>query len=318
MTAYIIRRMIQAVIVLILVTIIIFIAMHFLPGDPILMILTSQEMAETSEEQIAYLRHHFGLDRPITVQYFDWMGGVLRGDFGTSIIDRIPVTEEIIRRIPITFHLGILAFIISIVVGIPMGVICAVRRGTWIDSVVTVLANMGITVPSFWLGILMIYLFALYLDWLPVMGYTSPFKDFFLSTRQLIMPVICLALFPVASSARQTRSSMLEVMRQDYIRTAWSKGLRERAVIIRHAVKNGLIPVLTLKGISVGYILGGSVLIETVFNVPGMGRLAVTSVINQDYPYVQAVTLLIAAIIVLANLLVDVAYGWFDPRIRYG
>lgn len=318
MTAYIIRRIIQVIIVLILVTIIIFFTMRLLPGDPILMILTSQEVESTSEEQIEYLRQLFGLDKPLYIQYFDWMGGVLRGDFGTSILDRIPVTEEIIRRIPITFHLGILAFIISVIVGIPMGVICAVRRGTWIDTLVTIIANVGITVPSFWLGVLMIYLFALYLGWLPVMGYTSPFENFTLSTKQIIMPVICLSLFPVASSARQTRSSMLEVIQQDYIRTAWSKGLRERAIIIKHALKNGLIPVLTLKGISIGHILGGSVLVETVFNIPGMGRLAVTSVINQDYPYVQAVTFLIAAIVIFANLLVDVAYGWLDPRIRYG
>ncbi|GAH44736.1 unnamed protein product, partial [marine sediment metagenome] len=298
MTTYIIRRAIQAIFVLILVTIIIFLVIRLMPGDPILTVISQQDLAEATEEQIANLRHYFGLDKPIIIQYFDWMGGVLHGDFGTSILHRVPVVSEIIRRIPITFHLGALAFIISIVVGIPMGVICAIRRGTWMDTVVTVLANAGITVPSFWLGILMIYLFALYFDWLPVMGYTSPFENFFLSTKQLIMPVICLSLFPIASSARQTRSSMLEVMRQDYIRTAWSKGLEERLVITRHALKNGLIPVLTLKGISIGHILGGSVLIETVFNIPGMGRLAVTSIINQDYPYVQAVTLLLAVIVV--------------------
>jgi peptide/nickel transport system permease protein len=164
----------------------------------------------------------------------------------------------------------------------------------------------------------MIYLFALYLGWLPVMGYTSPFENFTMSTKQLIMPVFTLSIFSLAGTTRQTRSSMLEVMRQDYIRTAWSKGLKERWIIIRHALKNGLIPVVTLSGISLGYILGGSVLIETVFNIPGMGRLAVTSVINQDYPYVQAVTLLIGAAIVIVNLIVDISYGWLDPRIRYG
>jgi peptide/nickel transport system permease protein len=164
----------------------------------------------------------------------------------------------------------------------------------------------------------MIYLFALYLGWLPVMGYTSPFENFGMSTKQLIMPVFTLSIFGLAGATRQTRSSMLEVMRQDYIRTAWAKGLRERWIIMRHALKNGLIPVVTLSGIGLGYILGGSVLIETVFNIPGMGRLAVTSVINQDYPYVQAVTLLIGAAIVLVNLVVDISYGWLDPRIRYG
>jgi len=318
LTTYIIRRLIQSIVVLILVTIIIFTAMRLLPGDPILMLVTSQELEEATQEQIAFLKHQFGLDRPMIVQYADWISGIFVGDLGTSILNRSPVTEEIKRRVPITLHLGILAFIISAIIGIPAGVICAVRRGSWIDTVVTVLANIGITVPGFWLGILFIYFFALYLGWLPVMGYTSPFQDFALSTKQLIMPVIVLAIFPIAGSARQTRSSMLEVMRQDYIRTAWAKGLRERAVIIKHALKNGLIPVITLKGMSLSHIIGGSVLIETVYNIPGMGRLAVTSVINQDYPYVQAVTFIIAICIVLANLLVDISYGWLDPRIRYG
>ena len=318
MATFIVRRLILAVIVLLLATIAIFFGMRLLPGDPILMLMTQQEMDEITEEQIAFLRAYHGLDRPMLVQYFDWLGGILRGDFGTSILDQGAVIDEIARRVPITFYLGILAFIVSVIVGIPLGVISAVRRGTWLDSTVTILANLGITLPAFWLGILLIYVFAIYIDWLPVMGFTSPFEDFWLSTKQIIMPVLCLSVFPVASSARQTRSSMLEVMRQDYIRTAWSKGLKEQAVIIKHALKNGLIPVLTLMGIGVGMILGGSVLIETVFNIPGLGRLAVTSVLNQDYPYVQAVALMIATIIILANLLVDISYGWLDPRIRYG
>jgi peptide/nickel transport system permease protein len=164
----------------------------------------------------------------------------------------------------------------------------------------------------------MIYFFGLYLGILPVFGYTSPFTDFWLSTKQVIMPVICLAVFPIASITRQTRSSMLEVMQQDYVRTAWSKGLRERAIVVRHALKNGLIPVVTLLGMNVGIIIGGSVLIETVFNIPGMGRLAVDAIINQDYPMVQGVVLLVAAAVALTNLSVDLSYGWLDPRIRYG
>ena len=191
------------------------------------------------------------------------------------------------------------------------------RRGKTLDSVVTSLSNIGITIPGFWLGVMLIYFFGLYLNWLPVEGYTSPFKDFWLCTRQLVMPVICLVLFPIASLTRQTRSSMLEVMRQDYIRTAWSKGLRERFVIFRHALKNGLIPVITLSGMNLSLIVGGSVVIEQVFNIPGMGRLAVTSILNQDYPYVQGVVLVIACFVMLVNLLVDVTYGWLDPRIRY-
>ena len=317
MISFLIRRFIQSVVVLILVTLIVFFAMRILPGDPIRMIITSSNSESFSEEQIAQVRHQYGLDRPIILQYFTWAGGLLHGDMGNSILQKVPVSDEILRRIPITFHLGVLAFIIGLLIGIPVGIISAVRRGTWIDTVVTTLSNLGITIPSFWLGVLLVYFFALYLNWLPVMGYTSPFSDFWMSTKQLIMPVFCLALFPIASTARQTRSSMLEVMRQDYIRTAWAKGLRERVVISQHALKNGLIPIVTLAGMGVPMIVGGTVLIETVFNIPGMGRLAVTSVLNQDYPYVQGIVLVIAIAVLVTNFVVELAYGWLDPRIRY-
>jgi peptide/nickel transport system permease protein len=182
---------------------------------------------------------------------------------------------------------------------------------------VTTLANLGITIPTFWLGVMLIYLFALHWRLLPVFGFTSPFDDFWLSTRQLILPVFCLAVWPIAGNARQARSSMLEVLRQDYIRTAWAKGLRERAVIMRHALKNGLIPIVTLAGMGVGLIVGGAVLIEQVFAIPGMGRLAVTAIFTHDYAYVQGVVLVITAAVVVVNLLVDISYGWLDPRIRY-
>jgi peptide/nickel transport system permease protein len=317
MINYIIRRLVMAVVVLLIVSIMVFVAMRLLPGDPIRMLVTQSEQQEFTEQQIAQLRHEFGLDKPLMVQYFDWVGGIFHGDLGTSILHRAPVSQEIVRRIPITLHIGLLSFVIGLIIGIPFGIVCAVRRGTWIDTFVTTLSNIGITVPVFWLGIMMIYLFGLYLRWLPVMGYTSPFDNFWLSTRQLVMPVICLALFPIASTARQTRSSMLEVMRQDYIRTAWSKGLSERLIIMRHALKNGLIPIATLSGMGLSMIVGGSVLVETVFNIPGMGRLAVTSVLNQDYPYVQGIILLVSTFILLCNLLVDISYGWLDPRIRY-
>lgn len=317
MTAFLAQRLIQAIIVLFLVTIIVFFAMRLLPGDPILMLLLSTEVEEITEEQLTQLRHKYGLDKPLIIQYFDWLGGVFHGDLGASILQKIPVSGELMRRLPITLHLGLLAFVLSAVIGIPAGIICAIRRGTWIDTVVTIIANVGITVPIFWLGIVLIYFFALYLGWLPVMGYTSPFDDFWMSTRQIIMPVICMAVFPIASAARQTRSSMLEVMHRDYIRTAWSKGVRERVVVIKHALKNALIPVITLKGMSLSMIIGGSVLIETVFNIPGMGRLAVASVVNQDYQYVQGIILIVAVVVVLGNLLVDIINGWLDPRIRY-
>lgn len=199
----------------------------------------------------------------------------------------------------------------------PVGVVSAIRRGKWLDQLVISLSNLGVTVPVFWLGLLLIYFFGLYLKWLPVMGYTSPFQDFWMSTKQLIMPVFCLSVFPIASMARQTRSIMLEVMQQDYIRTAWSKGLRERNVIIGHALKNGLIPVITLLGLQLGFLFGGSVLVERVFNIPGMGRFLVQGATNKDVPVVQACTLVIALAVVLVNLAVDISYIWFDPRIHY-
>jgi len=317
MTTYIIRRLILAAIVLFLVSVFVFLAMRLLPGDPVLMYMSASSVQEITEEQLNLVRHQFGLDKTLPMQYLDWITGVFRGDLGTSILNRSPVMQEILRRLPITVHLGILAFIIATIVGIPAGVLCAVRRGSWLDNLVTTLANIGITVPVFWLGILLIYLFALYFKWLPVMGYTSPFENFWLSTKQLIMPVFCLAVGPIAGNARQTRSSMLEVIRKDYIRTAWSKGLRERAIIMKHALKNGLMPVVTLSGMGVGTILGGAVLIEQVFNIPGIGRLTVTSVMNQDYPYVQAIALIMAISIVFSNLLVDISYGWLDPRVHY-
>jgi peptide/nickel transport system permease protein len=317
MKAYIIRRLMQTVLVLIGASMLVFVIMRLLPGDPILMYISRDELGEAGEQKIAMLRHEFGLDKPTSLQYVDWMKGVLRGDLGTSIIHRTSVTKEISGSLPKTFYLGSIAFLLSIIIGIPVGVICAVRRAQWIDTAMTVFANIGITVPIFWLGILMIYLFGLELDWLPIFGYTSPFDDFWLSTKQAIMPVICLSVFSIASTARQTRSAMLEVIQQDYIRTAWSKGLQERVVILRHALKNSLIPVLTLKGMTLRTIVGGSVLVETVFNIPGMGRLAVEGLFTHDYAIIQGVILIIAFVVSIANLAVDFAYAWADPRIRY-
>jgi peptide/nickel transport system permease protein len=317
MTTYIVRRLIMAVVVILIVSILVFVAMRLLPGDPILMLVTQTELPEFTDEQISKLKAEFGLDKPMIVQYLNWIGNIFRGDMGKSILHGDPVVKEIIRRLPITLHIGLTAYFVGLIIGIPAGVICAIRRGKIIDTIVTTFSNLGITVPGFWLGVMMIYLFGLYLRWLPVEGYTSPLDNLWLSTRQLIMPVICLVLFPIASTARQTRSSMLDVMQQDYVRTAWAKGLKERVVIIKHALKNGLIPVITLSGMGLSMIIGGSVIIEQVFNIPGMGRLAVTSIQNQDYPYVQGIVLIIATFIMLVNLLVDLTYGWLDPRIRY-
>ena len=317
MTTYIIRRLILAIVVVFIVSVLVFIAMRFLPGDPVLMVITPTESREFTEKQIAEVKHEFGLDRPLIIQYFSWVNHIFHGDLGLSILDRTSVSKKIFKTIPITLYIGLTAFIIGIIIGIPAGIVCAVRRGTFIDTLVTSLSNLGITVPIFWLGLIMIYVFGLYLKWLPVMGYTSPFTDFARSTKQLIMPVICLALFPLASNARQTRSSMLEVMRQDYIRTAWSKGLKEKIVILTHALKNGLIPVINLSGVGLSMIIGGTVIIEQVFNIPGMGRLTLTSITNQDYPYVQGIILIIACGVSLVNLMVDLVCAWIDPRIKY-
>jgi peptide/nickel transport system permease protein len=292
--------------------------MRLLPGDPILLFVSQDEYSRmTSQEEIDALRAKFGLDKSLPVQYVDWINGVLHGDLGQSIFFGTTVKEEIADALPVSLHLGIIAFIAGILLGVPGGVICAIRRGRWIDSVLTVLANLGITIPIFWLGILMIYVFGLYLGWLPIQGYTSPFDNFWLSTRQIVMPVICLILFPVAGNMRQGRSAMLEVVRQDYIRTAWAKGLSEKNVVFRHAIRNGIIPLVTLIGMGIPHIFGGQVLIETVFNIPGMGRLAVDALFSQDYAIVQGITLLMSTLVVCSNLLVDVSYGWIDPRVRY-
>jgi peptide/nickel transport system permease protein len=318
MTTYIVRRLIQSAFILVIVTLLVFLTMHLLPGDPILIFISAGELKNTSLEEIDALRQQFGLDKPLMVQYFDWLTGVFRGDFGISIVQREPVIKEIARRLPITFFLSIIALAISTIIGIPAGIICAVRRGKWIDTAVTILANAGITIPVFWLGIMLIYLFSLKIGWLPVQGFTWFYVDFWKSVKQMVMPVFCLSIFSISSITRQTRSSMLEVMRQDYIRTAWSKGLKERLVITKHGLKNGLIPIITLLGMSFSLVVGGSVLIEQVFNIPGMSRLVVNAVFVQDYPVVQGFVLLIAILILLTNLIVDISYGWLDPRIRYG
>jgi peptide/nickel transport system permease protein len=318
MTAYIIRRSIHGVVVLFLMTLIVFFAMRLLPGDPLIIFMGQQASSGAmGEEQLESMRRFYGLDKPIMVQYFTWLGGIFRGNLGKSIYYRQDVGGLLRERFPITLHMGVTAWVVSTVVGILLGVLAGIRRGTWIDSISTAIANIGITVPIFWLGILLIYFLGLKLRWLPIFGYTSPFEDFWMSTKQIIMPVFCIAIPGMAYTARQSRSAMLEVIQQDYIRTAWSKGLRESTVIMRHALKNSLIPVITLMGIGLGLVLGGSVLVETVFAIPGIGQLLVTSVFNQDYVVVQSSTLVIAGLIILCNLIVDISYGWLDPRIRY-
>jgi peptide/nickel transport system permease protein len=319
MTTYIIRRLLMALVIIILVSLIVFFSIRLLPGDPLIIFLGNQAGSGTiTMEEIERLREEFGLNDPLPVQYLNWVWGIVRGDLGKSIYYHEDVGKLMRDRFPVTLHLGITALVLNIVFGILMGLAAAVRRGTWIDSVSTTLANIGVTIPIFWLGYLLILLVGLELRWLPIAGYTSPFVDFWKSTQQIIMPVFCMTITGLATTARQTRSAMLEVTRQDYIRTAWSKGLRERTVILKHALKNGLIPVITLIGMGMGMVFAGSVLVETVFAIPGVGRLLVTSIFAQDYVVIQSGTLVIALIIIISNLLVDISYGWFDPRIRFG
>jgi peptide/nickel transport system permease protein len=319
MTAYIIRRLFMAVVIIIIVTIMVFSAMRLLPGDPLVIFMGQNAGIEKmSEERLDQLRQEYGLDKTPVMQYFDWIGGILHGDLGRSITYRDNVGTLMAQRFPITLHIGLVAFILGNIIGIAIGIIAALRRGTWVDSFVTVVSYIGITIPVFWLGLLLMYVFGYKLSWLPLTGYVSPFDDFWSSTKHLVMPVLCQMITGLAIIARQTRSSMLEVSQQDYVRTAWSKGLRERYVVIKHMLKNALIPVVTILGLGVGLIFGGSVLIEQVFAIPGIGRLLVNSVFQQDYIVVQSGVLVISIIVIMSNLIVDISYAWLDPRIRYG
>ena len=317
MITYILRRLIQSVFVIVMVTIFVFLIMRILPGDPIYMLYSPDSVQLLTDEDIARIKHEAGLDRPLVVQYFDWMKGVIHGDLGVSILYKSSVSKDIAKRLPVTLYLGSVSFVLSLIIAIPIGVIAAVRRATWLDTILTSLANLGVTIPIFWLGIMLVYLFAIKLCWLPVMGYTSPFEDFSLSMKQLVMPVICMSIWPLAGNVRLVRSTMLEVLGQDYIRTAWAKGLKEPTIVLKHALKNGIIPVITMAGLWVSTIIGGAVLIEQVFNIPGMGRLAVDAIFTHDYAYVQGIALIITISVVVTNLLVDISYGWLDPRIRY-
>jgi len=317
MTGYIIRRLIIGVIVLLIVSMLVFVVLRELPGDPIFLYIAENRYTSLTPEDLQALRVQYGLDRSLPVQYVQWLNKVVHGDFGTSILYRNNVAGLIKGALPITISLSVLAMLVSAFLGILFGALSALRRGKWLDSVVTMWANLGITAPGFWVAIIMMYIFALKLHWLPPFGYTSPFTDFGMYVKQAIMPVICLAIFPIGALTRQTRSSMLEVIRQDYIRTAWSKGLRERVIVIRHMLKNALIPIVTLLGMQLRQVFSGAVIIETVFNIPGMGRLSVDALFSRDFIVVQDVVLIISAIVVLTNILVDVAYGVVDPRIRY-
>jgi len=286
--------------------------MHILPGDPI-----SIYLGETATpEQIEYYTQMFGLDQPLHVQYLKWIGGLLKGEMGRSITYSIDVKALLAKRVVCTLSVTLPAFFLSICIGVTLGVISATNRGKKLDSIITSCANVGIAIPSFWVGIILVYFFALTLKVLPVQGYTSFMENPIEYLRKLVMPVIVLSLGQIASLTRQTRSAMLEVVSQDYIRTARSKGITEKRVIYRHALRNALIPIVTLLGNSIGMLIGGTVIIENLFVIPGVGSLMMTSIINKDYMVVQNVTFIIALAVVLCNLFVDILYGYIDPRIR--
>ncbi|MGD0795015.1 MAG: ABC transporter permease [Dehalococcoidales bacterium] len=314
MGAFIVRRVIMAVIVVFIISLITFLLLQLVPGgDPARAMLG----LDASQQQVDALRKEMWLDRPIIVQYVHWVNNALHGNLGKSLRYRQNVTSLLGQRLPVTLHLAVTALFLAAIFGITGGIICAVRRGSVLDQAISVLANGAVAIPIFWLGIIGIYLFGLKLHVLPIQGYTSPTADFWLSTKKIIMPVICISLPTLAMLTRQTRSAMLEVVSQDYVRTAWSKGLAERAIIARHALKNALIPIVTLLGLGLPYLFGGSVLVETVFNIPGMGRLLVNAVLDKDFVVVQACVLIVGIIICFTNLVVDISYGLLDPRIRY-
>ncbi|MGD0795686.1 MAG: ABC transporter permease [Dehalococcoidales bacterium] len=315
MSAFIIRRLLQALLVLIMVTVLVFLVMRLLPLDPITLYVIGT--GNMDEAQIIFLKHQYGLDKPLYVQYFDWISKVVRGDLGQSLFYKDSVNKILAQRVPVTMYLGITSMLISTIVGITIGMVAAIRRGKWLDNIASPFSIVLVCLPSFLLGIFLIYIFGMKLHWLPFHDLVLPWQNFGLSVREVIMPAICMSALGLAMNARQMRSSMLEIIRQDYIRTAWSKGLTEHVVILKHALKNSLIPVVTLVGMSVGFVFAGAVITETIFSIPGIGRLFVTCIQGQDYIVVQDLAVIFGTVILLVNLLVDISYTWIDPRIRY-
>ena len=307
------RRLLATIPVLVLVTAGVFALIHLTPGDPI-----DVMMAESVDDSVkANLRRELGLDQPIYVQYATWMGRLLRGDLGRSIRNGEPVIENVSRRIRPSLQLAALAMAVSLLLATPLGILSAARRNTSVDRVGTTFALFGICMPNFLLALLLIFLFGVKLRWLPISGYLDPLEDGWPGLRSLILPALTLGLALAAVVTRTLRSSMLEALGEDYVRTARAKGLSEWSVIRGHVLKNALIPVVTVLGLQLGTLIGGAVITEYVFALPGVGRLVVDAVFARDYPLVQGVVLLIAIGFILSNLAVDLLYGWIDPRIRY-
>lgn len=332
MYRYIARRLLALIPTLFGVSLVVFLFLRLIPGDPATAILRENATAE----QVAALNERLGLNKPLYEQYFDYLGRIARGDLGEGFFTRVPVSEDLGRRFPATVELAVSAVLLATLIGIAMGMLAAIRRGSVFDYGTMTLSLIGVSMPIFWLGLMFIYLFAVDLQWLPPSTrgeqpstvrtglYTLDFLlsgdigGFFDAVKHLFLPAIVLATVPLAVIARQTRSAMLEVLSQDFVRTAWSKGLSERVIVIRHVLRNALLPVVTVIGLQIGALLSGAVLTETVFSWPGVGTFVLEAIVSRDYPVVQSVVLIFALVYVLVNLVVDLSYAWLDPRIRYG
>jgi peptide/nickel transport system permease protein len=314
---YLAKRLLLIVPTLFGVAAVVFLIMRVIPGDVTLLILGGDQTGRIDPQQLAAMRHQLGLDQPLAVQFGTWLWGVLRLDFGTSLWTGQPVIEEVLIRLPLSLEVAILATIVSVVLAIPLGMLAAVRQDSWVDYVIRVGSIGGQAIPSFWVGILVILFLVIYFGWGPPLEFTPPWVDPWANFQQLVWPVVTVGYRYAAVTTRMTRSTVLEVLREDYIRTAWAKGLRERAVVIRHALKNAMLPVITLVGTEFAFLIGGLVVTETVFTLNGVGRFVVDAVAHRDYPVVQALVFLIALCFVVVNLLIDLTYAWLDPRIRY-
>ncbi len=316
MRTYVLTRLMIAILTLLGMSIVIFVLMRIAPGDIVDIIFASAGYVDPVAK--AEIQKELGLDQPITTQYARWLAEILRGDLGKSYRYDIPAWQVVRPRIPVTVELAILAMLVATLLGVPTGVISAVRQDRWIDYVMRVVSLAGLSMPSFWLGMVIILLLVWSLGWIPALTYVSPFRDLKAHLLQFLFPALAVGYRSSALIMRITRSSLLEVMREDYIRTAYAKGQRERVVIWRHALTNAFLPVITVLGIEFAFLVGGLVVTETVFNLPGVARFLVDAILWRDYPVVQNLVMFIAVVVILANLAVDLLYGWLDPRVRYG
>ncbi len=313
MANYVASRLVQAILVLLLVSIFAFMLLHLIPGDPAVAMLGEQ----ASPDQVEALRAELKLDQPLWLQLTAWLSGLLSGDLGNSIVFRRPVLDLFLERLPVTMWLGFLSLCVGVPFGVGLGIIAALRRGTIANSLIGVFALIGLSTPNFWIGLMGIYFFSVLLGWLPPLGnVTGHGTMVWLSS--LILPAAVIGTSQVGLLARITRSAMLDVLKLDYVRTARSKGLSETRVVLKHALRNALIPIVTVIGVMFSLLVAGAVVVETVFAIPGVGRLIVQSIISRDYPVVQGTLLLIAGGFVTINLLVDLAYAYLDPRVNYG